>query len=542
MKKIAMIPAAGRGSRMLSLTENNPKAMLPYNCKPIIGHHLDYLIKEGFKKVVIVVGYKKEKLIDYVNKFYSDKINIRFAEQETLNGLAGAVKCGVDILDDYETENSSLFIVLGDIVLNKSLHFYNKNYIGYNIVEDWSRWCMVETDGKEVKSFIDKPTNKPSTNFNAMGVYNIVEIDTFEACLDEVLIGDIKINNEYQLSQALSLYLNYSSDKMYARYVKDYYDLGDLDSLNKTRKNITRHFNTITITEDNTIIKTSENIKKIQKEIDWFVHLDSKLSLYTPHLVSFDYKKGKYELEFIHSNPIQELYLFNLPEKHEWQDILSAIKKYLHKSWSDIDEKKNIDKDNYEIIIKKTEDRVSKVREYDFTKDHCIVINNIVYKNPVKYLNKILDRAYDMFCKKSEDYFSRLHGDLFFGNMLYDVNTKVLKVIDPRGEYGRFTNYGDIRYDVAKLNHSINGYYDFIINGLYFLEEKDGKFHYHFYESNQKMVQDMFKEEILFAFDEKEIKLLTGLLFLTMIPLHSENPNNQKMQFIKAVEFLNEFI
>jgi hypothetical protein len=35
-KVIAMIPAAGRGSRMFSLTDENPKAMLPLRNKPLI--------------------------------------------------------------------------------------------------------------------------------------------------------------------------------------------------------------------------------------------------------------------------------------------------------------------------------------------------------------------------------------------------------------------------------------------------------------------------------------------------------------------------
>ena len=126
--------------------------------------------------------------------------------------------------------------------------------------------------------------------------------------------------------------------------------------------------------------------------------------------------------------------------------------------------------------------------------------------------------------------------------MLFDVNTNVLKVIDPRGSYGDFGNYGDIRYDIAKLNHSINGYYDFIVNELYFVEDSGSTYHYHIYESDQHRVQDIFNETILKDYNREEIDLLTGLLFLTMIPLHKDNENNQKMQFITATQFLNKFI
>lgn len=39
-----------------------------------------------------------------------------------------------------------------------------------------------------------------------------------------------------------------------------------------------------------------------------------------------------------------------------------------------------------------------------------------------------------------------------------------------------------------------------------------------------------------------KIELIAGILFLSMIPLHSENHNNQIMQFCKACEFLSKFI
>jgi len=541
MGKIAMIAAAGRGSRMLSLTENNPKAMLPFNCKPIIGHHLDYLIEEGFSEVVIIVGYKKEKLIDYVNTFYGNKIDIRFSEQTELNGLAGAIHNGLRVLDDWEMANSSLLILLGDIVLTKKLESYDYDFIGYDIVEDWSRWCMIEEENGEIIKFIDKPDSKPNTNKNVMGVYNITEIEALEAALRDVIEHHGKIRNEFQLSQALDLYLEYSSCGLTAIHIPDYLDLGDLDALNKTRQNITRHFNSITPTDRNTIIKSSSNSGKMYQEASWFQNISRELLPFTPHLVSS--KKDSYELEFIHSNPLQELYLFNLPEAHEWKNIFKTIKRFIDTAKESVTFQFAIPNSNEEIIVDKTVKRVEEIKDYDFIQPAFISINSILYKNPVKHIEKLMKTAKTMFVNDdTRRHFSYLHGDLFFGNMLYDVNTNVLKVIDPRGEYGDFRVHGDIRYDIAKLNHSINGYYDFIVNGLYFLEERDGKYYYNFYESKQKDVQEIFKETILKDYNEKEIKLLTGLLFLSMIPLHSENLNNQKMQFIKAVEFLNEFI
>jgi NDP-sugar pyrophosphorylase family protein len=538
MNKIAMIAAAGRGSRMLSLTENNPKAMLPFNGKPIIGHQLDYLSSQGFKEVVIIVGYQKDKLVDYVNKFYGDKLNIRFAEQKELVGLAGAINDGVKILTEQEKDEASLFIMLGDIVLNNQSLNYEYDFIGYDIVDDWSRWCMVDVKAHIVKGFYDKPDEKPETNKNIMGVYYLSKIKIFESILNEVIANGKKIRNEFQLSQALEKYIEHVT--VLGTYIPDYYDLGELAALNNTRKNIARYFNSIETTDDNTIIKRSDNTAKMANEVNWYKSIDMNLKLYTPQLVNEFH--GGYELEFIHSTPIQELYLFNLPEKHEWKRIFEVISRYLTKCMLTPNSNFSLADDNYDMLVTKTRDRVEQVKDYDFAKDEFITINNIVYKNPIIHLEKIISEIQSNFLENTQQYYSALHGDLFFGNMLYDVSTNSLKIIDPRGEYGKYSTRGDIRYDVAKLNHSVNGYYDFIVNGLYFLEERNNKFYYQFYESKQNEVQNIFKEIVLKDFDERQINLLTGILFLTMIPLHKENPKNQKMQFIKAVEFLQEFI
>ncbi len=53
--KIGMLPVAGRGSRMFSLTDENPKVMLPLHNKPLIAYHLDKFLNEQIKIVNIIV-------------------------------------------------------------------------------------------------------------------------------------------------------------------------------------------------------------------------------------------------------------------------------------------------------------------------------------------------------------------------------------------------------------------------------------------------------------------------------------------------------
>lgn len=550
MNRIALIPAAGRGSRMLSLTDSNPKAMLPLNNKPIIGHQLDFMIDNNFKKVVIVVGYQKEKLIKYVSDNYANKIRISFVEQKELNGLADAVYVGVSSLTSRELVESSLFISLGDIVPNidyKSVCLLanSNSWVIYNIVEDYSRWCLIDIDEKgEIKKFIDKPKEKPSVDVlrNLVGMYNFDDIITLKDCLEDVIKERVVISGEFQLSQALEKYIKYIPIKAVPAE-NSHFDVGEVDDLNKTRENIARHFNSVKLV-DGVIIKTSEdNFSKLEKEFKWYKNIPKRLKKYIPEFLGIDYENKNYKLEYIPSTPLQELFLYNLPSDDEWSKILGKIFEYIGETHVITSDSSNLSKANFEMLVTKTEDRVKDVSKiFD---EKLYTINGVIMKNPIYHLEQIFKHVEEMFLNE-ENYsinYGILHGDLFFGNMLYDIEKEELKLVDPRGDYGGNVIKGDIRYDIAKLNHSINGYYDFIVNGLYRLDDNGPILNYVFYDSKQDEVKKIFDSYLFCSyFDKDEINLLTGLLFLTMIPLHSENHKNQTMQFIRACEFLNDFI
>lgn len=74
----AIILAAGMGKRLGEFTRNNTKCMVPVNGVPMIDRLLKQLCKLSLKRVIIVIGYEGQKLVDYVNEHFSDKLNIEF--------------------------------------------------------------------------------------------------------------------------------------------------------------------------------------------------------------------------------------------------------------------------------------------------------------------------------------------------------------------------------------------------------------------------------------------------------------------------------
>ena len=68
----AIILAAGMGRRLKELTKNNTKCMVEVNGKTLIDRLLHQLSSKGLSRIVIVVGYEGEKLIQYIEE------NVRF--------------------------------------------------------------------------------------------------------------------------------------------------------------------------------------------------------------------------------------------------------------------------------------------------------------------------------------------------------------------------------------------------------------------------------------------------------------------------------
>lgn len=87
---IGFIPIAGKGERMLPLTAAMPKALINIFGKSLLERAIDTLIAYGIRKVVIVTGYMKEKIRDYIKTRDFD-IQVELVNQEQQLGLADAI-------------------------------------------------------------------------------------------------------------------------------------------------------------------------------------------------------------------------------------------------------------------------------------------------------------------------------------------------------------------------------------------------------------------------------------------------------------------
>ncbi|MDU1903407.1 MAG: phosphocholine cytidylyltransferase family protein [Dysgonomonas sp.] len=77
----AVILAAGIASRLRPLTDNTPKCLLKVGSKSLLERTIDSLISNGFKEFVIVTGYLKEMIENFISEKYPD-LQVEFIYNE----------------------------------------------------------------------------------------------------------------------------------------------------------------------------------------------------------------------------------------------------------------------------------------------------------------------------------------------------------------------------------------------------------------------------------------------------------------------------
>lgn len=126
-KLAVVILAAGLGKRMKN--PELPKVLAEMAGKPLIGHVLEETNKLSPDKIVIVVGYHREKVIDYVKSLDID--NIEYVVQEEQLGTGHAVDQARENLKDFD---GSVLILAGDVPLLSSGTL--KKLINWHITEN----------------------------------------------------------------------------------------------------------------------------------------------------------------------------------------------------------------------------------------------------------------------------------------------------------------------------------------------------------------------------------------------------------------------
>ena len=201
----AVVPAAGRGTRLMPATRSQPKEMLPVGRKPTIQHVVEELAAGGLREVLLISGQGKRAIEDHLDRDialngeeHQPWMDLRFfhARQSQPRGLADAIS----IAEPF-AGGQPFVVALGDsILVSHSSQPVIKRMIDVHAahrpaatiaVEEvpWelvSRYGIVAPKGEPdhvfaISGFVEKPSpSKAPSNLAAAGRY-ILEPVIFDA-------------------------------------------------------------------------------------------------------------------------------------------------------------------------------------------------------------------------------------------------------------------------------------------------------------------------------------------------------------------------
>jgi len=551
MKKLLLVPSAISVCDELKYELGYiPTAMIPLQGKPVLEHIIDkYHNREGIYKFV-ACNQGKDKIINFIDRTKKDcsLINISI-----IKDLGNTIFQSLEYLREKRMlEDSYLYINFADTIIDSIDTLESSDFIVYSIVDDPFRWTSFETDlNDKIVSITEKYSKVVEEQKKVfVGVFGFSEPLSFLKCLSE------RINTEDKTDSFFLALLDYILTRDYKlKRAGEWIDVGHLDTYYDAKKKFvnSREFNYICLnTKTNTLLKKSKNKKKLIDEINWDIKLPQKLQYIIPRI--YDYSTDNLdpfiEMEYVGYPCLTDIYLYGSHPLYVWNTIFNIV-------FSLVDElkkyrcdtgKNNIKNALHDMYYIKTINRLIMLKnnkhfDFFFGNDE-IKINGTECKSLECIIN-CLDEKLKLFNVFDLPYLNIIHGDLCLPNIFFDMRNKIIKLIDARGKFGSYDIYGDYRYDLAKLRHSVCGYYDFIINDLFEINMDNTKksIEYSIYlEEKHESICKLFNEKMKQKYKKinNVIKLIESLLFLSMVPMHNDNLKRQYCMLSLGIKKFNE--
>ena len=481
-----------------------PPCFLPLANNKLYVHQIRTL-RVKFKNKKIYISIPNDFVLNQSDKNFFKSNNINIIRINPKLSLGHSIVNSIKLAN---TKNKNITILHGDTLINSIPN--GKNIVG---LSDSSIDYIWEINSK-----------KKNINRVWCGYFNFDDKNK--------LIKSIT-NQKFDFVLGVKNYLKKKS-KTY-RYINEWYDLGHLQTYYFTRSNflISRNFNSMSIS-DGFIKKISKNKSKILAEIFWFKNIPNALKTFVPNIIDSkcSNKECYYTMEFFSFMPLNELFVHSKKSDIFWKKIFKKFNDQFNSFRIKLNSvtRSSINKD-FKMMI--TEDLNKRI--VLFKKKTSINFDRETKINGIKLpsLNKIIKDCQSL-ALKGKKMPSVVHGDFCLSNIFYDFRTENIKLIDPRGldTKDNFTIYGDQRYDVAKLMHSIIGLYDHILAKLYkvnFNKNMEIELEIFINENTDSVIQlfknFFFKENKIYLF--QNIYAITILIFFRILALHSEDKNRQ---------------
>jgi aminoglycoside phosphotransferase len=328
----------------------------------------------------------------------------------------------------------------------------------------------------------------------------------------------------------------------------DWLDCGNPDRRDSSHRALLqkRAFNEMSIDSVfGVVTKRSRHVEKFLDEINYLRLLPPELSVLFPRVVgcSTDYDDPWLSMEYYGYPTLSEVFVFENVDPGVWEQVFLHLRQIVTDGF--MRRRAPLARDTLRAMyIDKTRRRMEGLSGPEellrLTRhEGPLTINGRAMQN-LPALWPRIEAEVDRLADGAQGCI--VHGDLCLSNILYDLRSRVCKLLDPRGSFGVSGLYGDPRYDVAKLYHSVYGLYDFIINDLFSVSVAGDQIQldirarpYH------QQIRERFEKVFFGPFDRRQTLLITALLFASMPALHYDVPARQLAMYARSIQLLDEY-
>ncbi|MFW9793544.1 MAG: bifunctional sugar-1-phosphate nucleotidylyltransferase/acetyltransferase [Candidatus Thorarchaeota archaeon] len=214
MKK-AVILAAGDSTRMLPLSANQPKHLLPIAGKPLIFHTMEALEKAGIKETLVVYGYHAERLREVVES-RSWKMAISFVNQKERKGTGHAAGYAKKFVGKKDA-----ILIFGDVMVGPGsfeglMEYHNQGGYDFTLstkpIEDPSEYGVAVVKRGKVTLIVEKPKLEDLvSNLVSAGIFAITS-----ALWDAIDKTKVSSRGEIELTESISMLIEQGNVGAYA--------------------------------------------------------------------------------------------------------------------------------------------------------------------------------------------------------------------------------------------------------------------------------------------------------------------------------------
>ena len=295
-----------------------------------------------------------------------------------------------------------------------------------------------------------------------------------------------------------------------------------------------------------TVTKSSQDVKKIRAEYEFYRLLPDEMKVW--FVMPYHYQeaggKASYQMERLHMTDLAIRYAHGAIDLQECVQLLHKVSRFINDRKSKVISREEQRMYADTLYLQKLDVRVQQLKQCSKYPQLAAFLEAGTEIGSIDNIVKRYNRLYDVLKvrREKERPVSVIgHGDLCFSNMLFNKETGLLKLIDPKGAVQENQLWTDRYYDIAKLSHSICGRYDFFNNALYSITlGSDLQFNLEIVFDNTEYIsifRDFCKNN---EFDYVLVRLYEVSLFLSMLPLHMDNPLKVLGFILNAVKILEE--